>query len=180
MAGPPEMAATRSASSAPSRPPSVPAPAICPNRRFAVRGSKRSVTISQNPDASSGPDPEMCKYTSTAVATDRISHSPTNSRPLTTKQAGTSSSGERRRVRRVWAATSKIEHTDVAISIIGNDLTSTEVRNNASRVALPPTNPAVKVAAQSIVVVIDRDEVVAICGTLPFVVGSAHPIPVCC
>ena len=37
------------------------APAISPKRRLAVRGSKHSVTISQKPDPSSGPMPEICR-----------------------------------------------------------------------------------------------------------------------
>ncbi len=61
MAAAPEMAPTRSANSPPSRPPNVPAPAISPKRRFAVRGSKHSVTMSQKPDPSSGPMPEICR-----------------------------------------------------------------------------------------------------------------------
>ena len=61
MAATPNSAPTRSASSALSSPPSVPAPAIWPKRRLAVRGSKRSLAISQNPDPSSGPTPEMCR-----------------------------------------------------------------------------------------------------------------------
>ncbi len=57
---------------------------------------------------------------------------------------------------RVWAATSTIEQTDVAINIAGSALKSSEVRNNASRVALPPTNWAVTAAAQAMAVRIDR------------------------
>ena len=44
---------------------------------------------------------------------------------------------------RADAPTSKIEKIEVAISIIGSAVTSSEVRNNASRVAFPPTNCAV-------------------------------------
>ena len=47
MAGAPNHAAARSATTALTRPPSVPAPAICPKRRFAVCGSNRSLAISQ-------------------------------------------------------------------------------------------------------------------------------------
>jgi len=47
--------------SALSSPPTVPAPAIWPKRCFAVRGSNRSLAISQNPDASSGPAPDTCR-----------------------------------------------------------------------------------------------------------------------
>ena len=49
-----------------------------------------------------------------------------------------------------------MEHTDVAISIAGSAVKSSEVRNSASRVALPPTNCAITAAAQIIVVAIDR------------------------
>ena len=54
------------------------------------------------------------------------------------------------------AATSRSEQTDVAISIAGSAVKSSEVRNSASRVALPPTNCAVTAAAQIIVVTMDR------------------------
>ena len=59
--GAPNTTATRSATRALSSPPSVPAPAIWPNRFLAVRGSNRSLAISQKPDASSGPAPDMCR-----------------------------------------------------------------------------------------------------------------------
>jgi hypothetical protein len=51
----------RSATIALTKPPSVPPPAICPKRCRAERGSKRSLTISQNPEASSGPAAEICR-----------------------------------------------------------------------------------------------------------------------
>ena len=68
MAGAPSVAATRSESRAPRSPPTVPAPVICPNRRLAVRGSKRSVAISQNAEVSKGPIAEVCRNSSVAVA----------------------------------------------------------------------------------------------------------------
>ena len=54
-------AATCAATRPPSAPPAVPAPAICPNRRFAVRGSKCSLVINQTPDPSNGPNAENCR-----------------------------------------------------------------------------------------------------------------------
>src|SRR5579862_4210347 len=97
----------------------------------------------------------------TAVATgavDRMNHSPTNRRPLKKNDTGTSTKGEIRRATRVCAATSRMEHTDVAISIVGSAETSTDVKKRASRAALPPTKPAVSVAAASMVVMRERDE----------------------
>ena len=61
MAGTPNSAATRSVASALTRPPSVPAPAIWPNRFLAVRGSNRSLAISQKPDAEQRAGAEMCR-----------------------------------------------------------------------------------------------------------------------
>ena len=46
---------------APTRPLNVPAAPIRPNVRFAVCGSKCSVMISQKPDPSIGPMPEICR-----------------------------------------------------------------------------------------------------------------------
>ena len=85
-----------------------------------------------------------------------MSHSQTNSRPLTTNAAGTTVAGAILAAHRAWTATSTIEHTDVAINIAGSALKSSEVRNNASRVALPPTNWAVTAAAHAIAVRIER------------------------
>ena len=59
MAATPKRRATRSESRPPASPPSVPAPAIWPKCRFAVRGSNRSLAISQNPEPSIGPMPEI-------------------------------------------------------------------------------------------------------------------------
>ena len=61
MAAMPNAAATRSANTALSSPPSVPAPAIRPRCLLAVRGSNRSLTISQNPEPRRGPSAEMCR-----------------------------------------------------------------------------------------------------------------------
>ena len=115
--------------------------------------------MSQKPEASSGPAPDTCRYTTMAVldgADARMSHSQTNRSPLTTKAAGTRMCGATLAAHRVWAATSTIEQTDVAINMAGSALKSSEVRNNASRVALPPTNWAVTAAAQAMAVRIDR------------------------
>jgi hypothetical protein len=81
------------------------------------------VDTSQNPDASSGPAHEMCRYTATAVAAGaagRSSHSSTKSTPLAANIAGTSAAGDRRRVARELSATRRIEQTDVATSIVGS------------------------------------------------------------
>ena len=51
------------------------------------------------------------------------------------------------------AGSKKIE---VAISIIGSAVTSSELRNNASRVAFPPTNCAVTDAAQHMAMRVER------------------------
>jgi hypothetical protein len=45
---------------------------------------------------------------------------------------------------------------EVAISIIGSAVTSSELRNNASRVAFPPTNCAVTDAAQHMAMRVER------------------------
>ena len=160
MAGTPSDAATRSAARAPNRPPSVPAPAICPNLFFAERGSKRSLAISQNPDASNGPAPETCRYRMTAVAdgdSDLASHSPRNSTPLATNEAGTSLDGAILPASRACTATRRIDDTDVAMSIVGSAVKAKEVRKSASRVAFPPTNCAVTAAAQSMAISIGRE-----------------------
>ena len=88
------------------------------------------------------------------------SHSAMNNRPLATKATGTNVAGGTWAAHRAWAATSKIEHTDVAISIVGSAVKSIEVRNSASRVALPLTNCAVTAAAQNIAVRVERVVVV--------------------
>ena len=59
MAGTPQTAPTRSATNALTSPPRVPAPAIRPKFFFAVRGSNLSLAMSQKPDASRGPAPEI-------------------------------------------------------------------------------------------------------------------------
>ena len=55
------------------------------------------------------------------------------------------------------ATTSTIEQTEVASSIAGSAVKSSEVRNSASRMALPVTNCAVTAAALSIAATTDRD-----------------------
>jgi hypothetical protein len=101
----------------------VPAPAIWPKRRFAVCGSKRSLAISQKPEAIRGPAPEIWRYTITAVtagAVDLNSHSHRNSTPLTTNEAGTKVAAGIVFDHRPLSATSRIEHTEVAISMAGS------------------------------------------------------------
>ena len=107
-------------------------------------------------------------------AADRLSHSARNSTPLTMNDAGTRTAGAILAPQRAWAATSSREHAEVAMSIIGSVVTASEVRNSASRVALPPTNCAVTEAAQSIAIIIERDLVV-ITFRLPFVGLPAVP-----
>ena len=60
--------------------------------------------------------------------------------------------GAIRWAQRAFSATSRIEQADVAMSIAGSAVKSSEVRNSASRVALPATNCAVTAAAQSVAV----------------------------
>ena len=74
--------------------------------------------------------------------------SATNSSPLSTKEAGTSTGGASRRPARACIETSTIEQIAVTTSMTGRNVTSWEVRNNASRVALPPTYCAVTAAAR--------------------------------
>ncbi len=88
-----------------------------------------------------------------------------NSVALATNDAGTRTSGRIERAARTFAATSRIETTEVAMSMLGSALKSSDVRNNASRVALPLTNWALTAAAQSMAVVIERGMRV-ICATL--------------
>src|SRR5437762_8132008 len=57
---------------------------------------------------------------------------------------------------RAFSVTSRIEQTDVAMSIIGSAVKSRDVRNSASRVALPLTNCAVTTAEQRSAVVNER------------------------
>ena len=102
----------------------------------------------------------MWRYATTAPTAGRrctSSHSARKSTPLTPKYAGTSVPGETRRAALAWIATSTIDEIEVAMSIAGSAVTSTALRNRASRVALPPTNCAVTAAAQSIAVSIERE-----------------------
>src|SRR4051812_15212142 len=71
--------------------------------------------------------------------------------------AGTSRAGVNRLAARELAATSAIEKTDVAITIVGSAVKSSDARNSASRVALPPMNCAVTAPAQIIAVTIEPD-----------------------
>jgi hypothetical protein len=58
---------------------------------------------------------------------------------------------------RADAATRNIEKIEVAMSIIGSAVASSEVRNRASRVAFPLMNCAMTAAAQHIVMNVDWD-----------------------
>ena len=93
---------------------------------------------------------------------------------LATNDAGTRTSGRIDRAARTFAATRRMENTEVAMSIAGSAVKSSEVRNSASRVALPLTNWALTAAAQSMAVIIGRGMRV-ICATLPFVNGDYLP-----
>ena len=75
----------------------------------------------------------------------------------------------------MWAATSSIETTEVAMSIAGSAVKLSEVKNRASRVALPLTRLAVTDAAQTIVTVIDRDVV-----DIHRITRHAARFPQCC
>ena len=98
-----------------------------------------------------------------AGAVDRMIHSPRNSAPLTTNDDGTSLDGATRLASRAYAMTRRMEHTELAIIIAGSVVKSSEVRNSASRVALPLTNCAVTAAEQSIAIAIVRGRVVMAC-----------------
>ena len=70
------------------------------------------------------------------------SHSPTNSTPLATKEPAPAPAGAMlARSCGVCARRAECEHTEVAMSIVGSAVTSSEVRNRASRVALPRDEP---------------------------------------
>src|SRR3954447_4976635 len=95
----------------------------------------------------------MWRYTGIATATGacaRSSDSVTKRTPLETTQAGTNVVGRRRGAALALEMTSTIEHSEVASSIDGSAVRSSEVRNNASRTALPLTNCAVTAAARII------------------------------
>ena len=88
-----------------------------------MRGSNRSETISQKPEPSTGPAPEMCKYTSTAAngrALDVSHHSIRNRTPLAAKDAGTTFAGDIMRVPLEFRATRTSDTAEVAMSIVGN------------------------------------------------------------
>ncbi len=78
--------------------------------------------------------------------------SATNNRPLATKRLGTSVAGAMRRAILELMPTRTSEQTDVAISIAGRAVKSSDVRNRASRVAFPLMNWAVTAAAHNIAV----------------------------
>src|SRR4051812_48801983 len=83
-------------------------------------------------------------------ACDRASASIRNRTPLATNEAGTHRDGGTRREALGLAITSTIEHSDVASSIAGRAVRSSEVRNSASLTALPLTNCAVTAVAPTI------------------------------
>src|SRR5688572_33460763 len=81
-------------------------------------------------------------------AAGRTSHSTRKSVPLAAKADGTRIAGLIRAAALAWTATSRIEKNAAAINIAGSAETLSDVRNSASRVALPPTISAETAAAQ--------------------------------
>ena len=102
----------------------MPMPAICPKRCFAVRGSNRSRRHQPEPRrqqrAGAGDVEVDGDGRREPAPSDRSSHSTRNSTPLAANVAGTSVAGDRRRAARVLSATSRMEKTDVAMSIVGS------------------------------------------------------------
>jgi hypothetical protein len=90
-------------------------------------------------------------------AADRKVNSITYRRALARNDTGTRTAGLTRHDHLADAPTSRIEKIEVAMSIIGSDAAPSDVRNNASRVALPPMNCAVTAAAQPIAISVERD-----------------------
>ena len=83
--------------------------------------------MSQNPDPSSGPAPEMCRYTKTAIprgARSISSHSTTNSAPLTANETGTITRGTSFADTFEFTATSAIETNDVTMNMVGSAVKS--------------------------------------------------------
>ena len=128
---------------------------MCPNCWRAVCGSNRSLAISQNPDPSMGPSPEICRYTAQAAAagaTGVRSHSARRNTAFAAKASGTNTTGVSRTSIFEPIATRTIEKAEVAMTTIGRSVTSRYVRNSASRVALPAMNWPLTAAAQSIAI----------------------------
>jgi len=90
-------------------------------------------------------------------ARDRTANSQVYKSALARKAVGTKTAGLIRRDHRAEAPTTSIEKTDVAMSIIGSAVASSEVRNRASRVAFPLMNCAITAAAQHIAMNVDWD-----------------------
>src|SRR5215470_10318936 len=90
-------------------------------------------------------------------ATERAANSTTYRRALARKASGTKTAGLTRTDKRAAAPTRRMEKTDVAMSIIGNAVASSDDRNRASRVAFPLMNCAVTDAAQHMAMNIDWD-----------------------
>ena len=90
-------------------------------------------------------------------ARDRTANSQIYKKALARKAMGTNTAGLIRRDHRADAPTTSIEKADVAISIIGSAVASSEVRNKASRVAFPLMNCAITAAAQHIAMNVDWD-----------------------
>src|SRR5688572_4871635 len=152
----PNVAAIRSATRAPTSPLSVPAAPIRPNVRLAVCGSKCSVTISQNPEPSIGPRPEICRYSAWAAsfgASGSSTQSARNRAALMANAIGMSVPGAMRRTPRELNATRRIENAAVATTIAGRAVTSRLARKRVSRAALPATNCAPTAPAHTIAVV---------------------------
>src|SRR5688500_10084887 len=141
-----------------------------PIRRFAVRGSCCSLMTNQNAEASKEPVVLTWRYTSTAIgagAEARSSHSSRKSTPLTTRTAGISTEGATVREPRACAARTRSEHTDVATSMAGSAVKSSEVRKSASRVALPATHWADTAAAPSIAALFEGESLIPDNATRP-------------
>src|SRR5215510_5436888 len=88
---------------------------------------------------------------------ERTANSQIYKRALTKKAAGTNTAGRIRPDQRAEAPTRNIEKTEVAMSIIGSAVGSSDVRNKASRVAFPLINCAITAAAQHIAMSVDWD-----------------------
>src|SRR5262245_9442403 len=85
------------------------------------------------------------------------SHSATNKTPLNANRPGTRTEGAIFDPARECSATRRIDTSEVTISIAGRSATPSELRNRASRVALPLTNSAETAAAQIIATIRERE-----------------------
>src|SRR6478609_7223615 len=88
---------------------------------------------------------------------DRRNHSNTKSTPLRTYSAGTRVAGEIRRIARPCRNTSAIENSAVAVTIAGSAVIVSDVKNRASRVALPAASWAAMTPAAIIANDMERE-----------------------